>query len=144
MLGRLITGWREARGTRLNRQFENASLYVRDLGEEQAERFGRGLNYLFNDWVARFGPVKDCQVRIRKHTVKEMRRDARRRYEDDIGAAYALEFLSYHIEASYLPGRDAAFVYDLTSYYISEAGDAGWRVKGEPRRDRDKPGPSGF
>ena len=122
MLQRLITRWREARGTRLRRQFENASLYIRDLGEEQTERFGRGVNYLFNDWEERFGPVKDCEIRIREHTVREMRRDARRRYEHDIGAAYALEFLSYHIEASYLPGRDAAFVYDLTSYYISEAG----------------------
>jgi hypothetical protein len=118
MLGHLMTRWREARGTRLKRQFENASLYVRDLGEEQAERFGRGLNFLFNDWVERFGPVKDCEVRIRKHTVQEMRSDARRRYEHDIGAAYALEFLSYHIEASYLPGEDAAFVHDLTSYYM--------------------------
>ena len=103
-----MTRWREARGTQLKRQFENASLYVRDLGDEQAERFGRRLNYLFNDWVERFGLVKDCEVRIRKHTVKEMRSDARRRYERDIGAAYALEFLSYHVEASYLPGGDAA------------------------------------
>ena len=93
-----------------------------------SQRFGRGLNYLFNDWIERFGPVKDCDVRIRKRTVKEMRRDARRRYEHDIGAAYALEFLSYHVEASYLPGEDAAFVYDLTSHYISEAGDAARRI----------------
>jgi hypothetical protein len=98
MFGQLRTRWREARATRLKRQFENASLYVRDLGEEQAERFGRGLNYLFKGWVERFGPVKDCEVR--KQTVKEMRREGRRRYEDDIGAAYALEFLSYHVEAS--------------------------------------------
>jgi len=144
MLQRLLTRLREARGTRLNRQFDNASLYVRDLGQEQAERFSRGLNYLFNDWVERFGPVKDCAVRIRKHTVREMRRDARRRYERDIGAAYALEFLSYHIEASYLPGRDAAFVYDLTSYYISEAGDAARWMAGEPAGHEGEPGSSGF
>jgi hypothetical protein len=124
MLERLRTRWREAQGTRLRRQFENASLYVRDLRDEQADRFGRGLNYLFNDWVERFGQVKGCEVRTREQTVKAMRRNARRRYEHDIGAAYALEFLSYHIEASYLPGEDAAFVYDLTSYYISHAGDA--------------------
>jgi hypothetical protein len=49
MLGHLMTRWREARGAQLKRQFENASLYVRDLRDEQAERFGRGLNYLFND-----------------------------------------------------------------------------------------------
>jgi hypothetical protein len=42
MLENLMTRWREARGKQLKRQFENASLYVRDLGEEQAERFGRG------------------------------------------------------------------------------------------------------
>jgi hypothetical protein len=127
--------WQEARAAQLKRQLENASLYVRDLGDEQAQRFGRGLNYLFNDWVERFGPVKDCEVRTRKHTVKEMRRDARRRYQHDIGAAYALEFLSYHVKASYLPGEDAAFVYDLTSYYISQAGDAARKMASGPRGD---------
>jgi hypothetical protein len=124
MLRHLITRLQHARGTQLKRQFENASLYIRNLGNEQAERFGRGLTYLFNDWVERFGPVKDCEVRIRQQTIKKMRSDARRRYEHDIGAAYALEFLSYHIEASYLPGDGAAFVYDLTTDYISQAGDA--------------------
>ena len=135
MLGQLITHWREARATRLKRQLANASLYVRDLREEQAQRFGRGLNYLFNDWVERFGPVKDCSVRVRRHAVKEMRRDARRRYEHDIGAAYALEFLSYHIEASWLPGEDAAFVYDQTSYYISQGGDAAQKMANRPHGD---------
>ena len=144
MLGRLRTLWEQARGAQLRRRLENASLYVRDLGDEQAERFGQGLNYLFNDWVERFGPVKDCEVRIRKHTVKEMRRDARRRYEDDISASFALEFLSYHVEASYLPGDDAAFVYDLTSHYISEGGDAARRMAREPQPDEVKPGSDGF
>ena len=50
-----MTRWREARGTQLKRQFENASLYVRELGDEQVERFGVGLSYLFNDWVERSG-----------------------------------------------------------------------------------------
>jgi len=144
MLGHLRTRWQEARAAQLKRKFENTSLYVRDLGEEQAERFGRGLNYLFNDWVERFGPVNDCEVRTRKHTVKEMRRDARRRYEHDMGAAYALEFLSYHVEASYLPGEDAAFVYDLTSHYISRAGDAARSIRNEPPYDESEPGSSAF
>jgi hypothetical protein len=47
-----------------------------------------------------------------------------RRYERDIGTSYALEFLSYHIEASYLSGEDAAFVYNMTLQYISEWGQA--------------------
>jgi hypothetical protein len=79
MLRYLLTHLREARGTQLKRQFENASLYIHDLGNEQAERFGRGLNYLFNDWVGRFGSVKDCEVRIRQQSIRKMRRDARRR-----------------------------------------------------------------
>ena len=144
MFGHLTTRWRQARGAQLKRQFENASLYVRDLGDEQGKRFGRGLNYLFNDWVERFGPVKDCALRIRKHTVKEMRKDARRRYEHDIGAAYALEFLSYHVEASCLPGEDAQFVYDLTSYYISQAGDAARGMADESPRDEGEPGSNAF
>jgi hypothetical protein len=144
MLERLRTRWREARGTRLRRQFENASLYIRDLGDEQAERFGRGLNYLFHDWVERFGPVKDCEVRVRQRTVEDIRRDARLRYERDIGAAYALEFLSYHIEASYLPGEDAAFVYDLTSHYISQANDAARRLRDKPTQNEGESGSSAF
>ena len=143
MFGHLIARRREARGTQLKHRFENASLYIGDLGDEQGERFGRGLNYLFNNWVERFGPVKDCEVRVRQHTVKEMRGDARRRYEHDIGAAYALEFLSYHIEASYLPGADAAFVYDLTAHYISQASDAARKVPSEPQEESES-GSSGF
>jgi hypothetical protein len=60
------------------RQFENASLYIRNLGNEQAERFGRGSSYLFNDWAERFGPLKDCQARVRRQTIKKTRSDARR------------------------------------------------------------------
>jgi hypothetical protein len=66
-----------------------------------------------------------------------MRNDARRRYEHDIGASYALEFLSYHIEASYLPGEDAEFVYNLTSRSISEWADAG---ADDARSDQDGTG----
>jgi hypothetical protein len=61
--------------------------------------------------------------------------------QDDIGAAYALEFLSYHIEASYLPGEDAAFVYDMTSYYISQNGDA---ARGTVEPAEDEPDSSAF
>jgi hypothetical protein len=43
-----------------------------------------------------------------------------------------------------LPGEDAAFVYDLTSYYISEAGDAAGRMAGVPRHDEAGPGSSSF
>ena len=113
---------------RSSKTAENASLYIRDLGNEQAERFGRALTYLFNDWIERFGPVKDCEVHIRQKTIKKMRSDARRRYERDMSAAYALEFLSYHIEEPYLPREDAAFVYDLTVDYISQAGNAARRM----------------
>ncbi len=124
MFENLKARWQEARGTRLKRQFENAVRWADDLGEDQAERFGHGLNFLFNDWVRRFGPVKDCDVRTRKFSVKEMKSDARRRYERDIGASYALEFLAFHIEASYLPGEDAASVYNLTSQYVFKWGGA--------------------
>lgn len=86
--------------------------------------------------------MKDCELRTRKHTVNEMKRDARRRYEH--GGAVALEFLSYHVEASYLPGDDAAFVYNLTSRYISQAGNAARRLASEPPRDESETGSSGF
>ncbi len=48
---------------------------------------------------------------------------------------FCAEFLSYHVEASYLPGEDATFVYDLTSYYISQAGDAARKMASGPHGD---------
>jgi hypothetical protein len=68
--------------------------------------------------------------------------DPRRRNEHDIGAAYAIEFLSYLIEAFCLPGEDAAFVYDMTSYYISQNGDAARGTTVEP--GEDEPDSSAF
>ena len=47
-----------------------------------------------------------------------------------------LEFLSYHIEASYLGGADAAFVCDLTAHYISQASDATRSIPSEPQDER--------
>ena len=68
MLRHLITRLQQALGLLVP---ENASLYIRDLGNEQAERFGGGLTYLFNDGTERFGPVKDCEVHIRQKTIKK-------------------------------------------------------------------------
>ena len=48
---------------------------------------------------------------------------------------FCAEFLSYHVEASYLPGEDATFVDDLTSYYISQAGDAARKMASGPHGD---------
>jgi hypothetical protein len=56
--------------------------------------------------------------------MKETAADARRRDTHDVGAAYAIEFLFYHVKASYVPSEDAAFVYDTTCYYVSQNGDA--------------------
>jgi hypothetical protein len=78
---------------------ENASLYIRDLGNEQAERFGGRLTYLFNDGTERLGTGEGLRSSHPAKDDQKMRSDARRRYERDMGAAYALEFLSYHIEA---------------------------------------------
>jgi hypothetical protein len=50
-------------------------------------------------------------------------------------------FLSYHIDASYLPCEDAAFVYDMTSYYISQNGDA---ARGTVEPGEDEPDSSAF
>lgn len=93
--------------------------------------------------VERFGPVKDCEVRTRKHTAKEMRRDARGRYGHDIGAAYALEFLSYHVEACYLSGEEATFVYDPT-HYISKLAMRLGRWRAGRMAIQGKSGSSGF
>jgi len=100
MLRHLMTRWGQARGTAQTAIRECVPLHPRTR-----RRASRTLRPGAQLPVQRLGPVKDCEVRIGKHTVKEMRRDAQRRYEHDIGAAHALEFLSYHVEASYLPGE---------------------------------------
>jgi hypothetical protein len=66
-----------------------------------------------------------------------MRGDARHRYEDDIGAAYALEFLVPR-RGVLFAGEDAAFVDDLTSYYISQAGDAARGMAGKPPDESER------
>jgi len=43
----------------------------------------------------------------------------------------------HRIEATYPPGADAAFVYDLTAHYIFQASDAGRRMPSEPREESD-------
>jgi hypothetical protein len=120
MFGNLKARWRQARGAQLKRQFENATRSLR--------RAGRALRPRAESSVQRLGEKIRSGQGLRCADPKVRRQaneaDARRRYEHDIGASYALEFLSYHIEASYLPGEDATFVYDLTSRTISEWGDA--------------------
>jgi hypothetical protein len=140
MFRRLITSVQEARGTQLKRQFENASLYIRDLGNEQAERFSRGLTFVQRlDRTVRTGeggshPATDDQK-------NEERRARTLRAQHRCGLRARI--LSHHIEASYLRGADAAFVYDLTAHYISQAGDAARRMVGEPREESES-GSSGF
>jgi hypothetical protein len=111
---------------------KNASLYFCDLRGEQPERFGRGLNYRLNDGSNNLGR-KDCELRVRQ---RETRGVAVR---ITLGVAYALEFLSYHVENFsritsnvLFADEDAAFVSDLTSYYISQAGDAARGMEATP------------
>jgi hypothetical protein len=47
----------------------------------------------------------------------------------------------YHIERSYLPGEDAAFVYDMMSYYIFQNDDA---ARGTVEPGEDEPDSSAF
>jgi hypothetical protein len=76
---------------------------------------------------------KQWPVGVRQHTVKEMKGDARRRYEDDIGAVYALEFLSYHLEA-----RRRCVCVGSNVLLYSRPGDAARGLAGKPP-DESKP-----
>jgi hypothetical protein len=56
------------------------------------------------------------------------------------GHVRAIESL-YHIETSYLRGEDAAFVYDMMSYYIFQNDDA---ARGTVEPGEDEPDSSAF
>jgi hypothetical protein len=60
------------------------------LSEIQAERCGRAILYLSNDWVLKFGPLEGSSVSTRKLVVGKLRNMAKQRYNTDIGAALAV------------------------------------------------------
>jgi hypothetical protein len=123
MFESMRTRWQEARGTRLKEEFLDASRRLNGFSEEDVERFGRTLDYCFRYWITKNGPVKDCLPEFRRIAAKELKSQAKQRYSSSIGASYGLAFLSFHVEASYLPGDDASSVYDMTAASISIAGE---------------------
>jgi hypothetical protein len=50
----MMTRRRESRETQLKGQFESASLYVHDLGDEPAECFKARTELSVNGWIERF------------------------------------------------------------------------------------------
>jgi hypothetical protein len=121
MLENIRTRWQEARAARLKEEFLDAFRRVNSFTEENAEHFGRTLDYAFRYWIANHGPVRECAKEFRRSAVKELKSQAKQRYNSDVGASYGLAVFSFHVEASFLPGDDASFVYDLTTRAISEA-----------------------
>jgi hypothetical protein len=75
---RLMTRSRKTRGIRLKRHSKTRPFTFAILQTTKPEGLGRGLNCFFNDWVERFGPIKNCEVCIRQEMITKMRRDARR------------------------------------------------------------------
>jgi hypothetical protein len=120
--------WREARAAKLKEEFVDASRRISAFSEETAERFGRALDHAFNHWVKNHGPVKECPEEFRKSAAKELKSMAKQRYSSDIGVSYAFAFFSFHIEASYLPGEDASFVYELTGQSISTVSELARKI----------------
>jgi hypothetical protein len=123
MFENMRTRWKEARAARLKEEFLDALRRVDSFTEENAERFGKTLDYAFHHWMTNHGPVGECPIEFRRNAVEELKSQAKQRYNNnDIGASYGLAVFSFHIEASILPGDDASFVYDLTTSAISTAG----------------------
>jgi hypothetical protein len=121
MLGNIRTLWQETRATRLKEEFLDMMRRTNAFTEETAEHFGKTIDYAFKHWIANHGPVKECPIEFRKSAAKELKAQAKQRYSTDLGASYGLTLFAAHIEASYLPGDDASFVYDLTTHAISVA-----------------------
>lgn len=123
MFENMRTAWQEARAARLKEEVLDASRRMNSFTEENAEHFGKALDYAFRHWIANHGPVTECTVEFRKSAAQELRSQAKRRYTSDIGASYGLAVLSFHVEASFLPGENASFIYNLTQMYISKASE---------------------
>jgi hypothetical protein len=119
MFKNIRTRWQEARGAHLKEEFLDVSRRMNGFTEEHAKHFGLALDSAFRFWIKNHGLVKDTAIKFRKSSAKELRTQATGRYDKDIGASYALAVFSFHVESSYLPGEDANFVYDKTTYTIS-------------------------
>jgi hypothetical protein len=113
--------WHEARAARLKEEYLDASRRTNGFTEENSEHFFKTLDYASRYWVAHHGPVKECSIEFRKSAAKELKARAKRHLTSNIGNAYGLAVFSFHVEASFLPGEDASFVYDLTALTISKA-----------------------
>jgi hypothetical protein len=121
MFENIRTLWQEARGTQLKKEFLDASRRLNGFPEESAEHFARSLDYLFRFWIEKHGPVMECPVGFRREAARELKNLAKERHDRDVGAAYGMAMFSFHVEASFLPGEDASFVYTLTGVAISAA-----------------------
>jgi hypothetical protein len=123
--------WREARGTQLHEEYMDlVRRHLPGLSEIQAERCGRAILYLSNDWVLKFGPLEGSSVSTKKLVVGKLRNMAKQRYDTDIGAAFGCGLFSMYVEASYLPGDDARTVYNLSMAYISSVAETARKVDG--------------
>jgi hypothetical protein len=115
--------WEEARAARLKEEFLDAFRHTNSFTEEESEHFFKTLDYAFRYWMKNHGPVRECAKEFRKSAVRELKSQAKQHYTDDIGRSYGLAVFSFHIEASFLPGEDASFVYDVTAQTISRTSD---------------------
>jgi hypothetical protein len=115
--------WQEARAARLKEEILDASRRMNSFTEENSEHFAKTLDYASRHWVTNHGPVTECALEFRKSAVKELQSQAKAHYTSDIGRSYGLAVFSFHVEASFLPGEDARFVYDLTAHTISKASE---------------------
>lgn len=96
---------------------------MNSFSEENSEHFAKTLDYAFRHWVTNHGPVNECAIEFRRSAVKELKSQAKQHYTNDIGRSYGLAVFSFHVEASFLLGEDASFVYDLTAHTISKASE---------------------
>jgi len=123
MFENMRTRWQEARAVRLKEEYLDASRRTNSFTEENSEHFFKTLDYASRHWITNHGPVNECAIEFRRSAVKELKSQAKQHLTSDIGRAYGLAVFSFHVEASFLPGEDASFVYDLTALTISKASE---------------------
>lgn len=76
MLENMRVRWQEARAARLKEEFLDAFRRVNSFTEENAEHFGRTLDYAFRHWIANHGSVRESALEFRRSAVRELKSQA--------------------------------------------------------------------
>lgn len=115
MFSRLREQWQIARAEVLRQEFEDFATHMlrwSDLEEGQA------MSVVSREWEIMNSRGRLRSTDARRAAVKALRAEMRRTYPINPGRAGGLFVLAAFVEASYLPGENAEFVYSCTKEIV--------------------------